>query len=155
MSGESAAQGSLQMAESDYLKLLDSLFLGEQYANNVEVAFDLFEKNFSKYITKKYYILFYSTFFCYQAKQPYLVNVLVNYYFGSKLKQDNTNEYYSYANNELLYNPNKKSIIDLLCLIPDDLSNVKKALFKTLAKIVIPNFFVKTTRKFLIEFQRS
>jgi hypothetical protein len=52
MSGENASQGTplhqQQMVQSDYVKLLDDLFLREQYPNNVEVAFELFEKNFGK-----------------------------------------------------------------------------------------------------------
>jgi hypothetical protein len=61
------------------------------------------------------------------AKQPTLVNVLVDYYFDhslNKVKQDSASEYYSYTNNELFYNSNNKTIVDLLCTIPDELSNV-------------------------------
>ena len=42
-----------QMSSSDYVKLLDTLFQREQHASNVEIAFELFEKNFGK----NYFIL--------------------------------------------------------------------------------------------------
>jgi hypothetical protein len=49
MSGETASQGTQQMAQSDCFRLLDNLFLREQNPKNVDDAFKHFEENFGKF----------------------------------------------------------------------------------------------------------
>jgi hypothetical protein len=39
-----------QLTSSDYVKILDTLFQHDQVSTNTQIAFELFEKNFSNFL---------------------------------------------------------------------------------------------------------
>lgn len=105
------AQQQQQWPQADYMnavevfKLLKSLFYKETPNASVEKAFKFFEANF--------------------LTQPNLISVLIDYYFmygiNSTLNDGSTSgANFSYNMN---VTSNSKSIIDLICLIPDSMCN--------------------------------
>lgn len=102
MMSTSDAGVSQHWTQADYMRLLKKLFQKETPHAYVKNAFEFFENNF--------------------VTQPNLINDLVDYYFiyGINSSSNDTESTFEY---NLNITSNSKSIIDLICLIPDDLCN--------------------------------
>ncbi len=97
----SADNTSQQWTQADYMRLLNSLFQQDTAYAFVENAFKFFEANFSTH--------------------PNLINILLDYYFIYGINSTTNNDAnFAYNMNTL---SNSRSIIDLICLIPDSLVN--------------------------------
>ncbi len=97
----SADNPSQQWTQADYMRLLNSLFQQDTAHAYVEKAFKFFEANF--------------------ATHPNLISILLDYYFVYGINSTTNNDAnFAYNMNTL---SSSRSIIDLICLIPDSLVN--------------------------------